>query len=139
MTRPQCSHRDIHSLSCRFLLLVCTALSLAGCGVVLIGGAAAGTVGYVSGDLNATLEDTFDRVVAATDLAIAENSITEVTRTPEQYQVLYVLKTLQDDKVQLTVARVTNDMTSVSIRIGLFGDEPLSRQILNEIESRLSK
>lgn len=137
MNRPTYSHTDIRSLVCRSLILLYTLLSLTGCGVLLIGGAAAGTVGYVSGDLNATLESTFDQVVAAADMTIAENSITQVSRTPEPHQVQYVLKTLQGDKVQVTVTRATKGTTAISIRVGLFGDEPLSRQILNEIESRL--
>lgn len=121
-----------------FLLYIYAVLSLSGCGVLLIGGAAAGTVGYVSGELTAAMENNYDQVVAATDLAIAENSITELSRTSGKYQVSYVLKTLQGDKVQLNVAYATRDLTNVSIRIGMFGDEPLSRQILNEIESRLN-
>lgn len=115
-----------------------TVLSLSGCGIVLIGGAAAGTAGYVSGELKAALSSPYDRVVAATDRAIAENSITEVSTTPEEYQVSYVLKTLQGDKVQLIVVYGTKELTNVSIRVGLFGDKPLSKQILHEIESRLN-
>lgn len=131
MTRP------IPAIHFKLVLLLYAAWSLAGCGVVLIGGAAAGTVGYMSGELTATLDSAYEQVVAATNRAIAENSIVEVTKTPEKYQVSYVLKTPQGDKVQLHVAYATKKLTDVSIRVGLFGDEPLSRHILNEIESRL--
>lgn len=123
---------------CSFILLLYSVLSLSGCGVILIGGAAAGTVAFVSGDLTAALNSPYEQVVAAADRAIAENSITEVTKTPEKYKVAYVLRTLQGDKVQLEVAYATKDLTNVSIRVGLIGDEPLSRHILNEIESRLN-
>lgn len=129
----------IPSFHCILFVLLYTALSLSGCGIVLIGGAAAGTVGYVSGDLSAALDSPYDKVVAAANRAIAENSITEVSSTPEDYKTAYVLKTLQGDKVQLEVVYGTKDLTNVSIRVGLFGDEPLSKQILNEIESRLDK
>lgn len=128
----------IPAFHCRLFLLLYTALSLSGCGIVLIGGAAAGTAGYVSGELTATLSSPYNQVVAATNRAIAENSITEVSSTPEEYQVSYVLKTLQGDKVQLIVVYGTKELTNVSIRVGLFGDKPLSKQILNEIESRLN-
>lgn len=122
----------------KLLLLFSAALSLSGCGVVLIGGAAAGTVGYVSGELTATLNSPYEQVVAAADRAIAENSISEISKTLEKYQVSYVLKTVQGDKIEMHIAYTTTDLTNISIRVGIFGDEPLSRQILNEIESRLS-
>ncbi|MEJ2134271.1 MAG: DUF3568 family protein [Desulfofustis sp.] len=110
---------------------------LSGCGVLILGGAAAGTVGYVSGDLKATLNGGFQDVVQATDRAINDNSITQVAREESPYDVVYELRTLQDDKIQLTVSRATRDLTNVTIRVGVFGDEPLSHHVLHEIETRL--
>lgn len=120
------------------VLLLYTALCLSGCGVILIGGAAAGTVGYVNGELTSILESTYEQVVAATDRAIVENSIHEVTKTTEKYQASYILKTPQGDKIQINIAYKTRKLTEVSIRVGIFGVESLSREILNEIESRLN-
>ena len=122
----------------KLLLMIPLALTLSGCGIVILGGAAAGTVGYVSGDLEATLENPYDQVVAAINRAIAENSITEISKTEEKQQISYVLKTLQGDKVQLNAAYATKELSNVSIRVGTFGDENLSREILNEIKSRLN-
>jgi hypothetical protein len=110
---------------------------LSGCGVLILGGAAAGTVGYVSGDLKATLEGKFENVVDATDEAISDNSITQVAKDETQHSVVYELRTLQDDKIALTITRASRDLTNVIIRVGVFGDEPLSRHILTEIENRL--
>ena len=121
----------------RLLLLPYLLFHLSGCGVLILGGAAAGTVGYVSGDLQATLEGRFEKVVEATDRAISDNSITQVARDETQHSVVYELRTLQDDKVALTVTRASRDLTTVIIRVGVFGDEPLSRHILAEIENRL--
>ena len=110
---------------------------LSGCGVLILGGAAAGTVGYVSGDLEATLEGKFEKVVEATENAIIENSITEISKDETPHSVVYELRTLQDDKIALTITRASRDLTTVIIRVGVFGDEPLSRSILTEIENRL--
>lgn len=121
----------------RFVLLPFLLFLLSGCGVLIIGGAAAGTVGYVSGDLKATLKGGFQDVVKATDSAISDNSITQVAREESPHKVVYELRTLQDDKIQLTITRASRDLTNVTIRIGPFGDEPLSRGFLNEIETRL--
>ena len=127
----------IESLPLQPFLVLLAVLSLSGCGVILLSGAAAGTVGYVSGELTATLDSTYEQVVVATDRAITENSIQEIARTEERSQISYVLKTAQGDKVQITIADAAGERASISIRVGVFGDEPLSRQILHEIESRL--
>jgi hypothetical protein len=121
----------------RLLLMPYLLFQLSGCGVLILGGAAAGTVGYVSGDLKATLEGRFEKVVEATDRAISDNSITQKSKDETQHSVVYELRTLQDDKVALTITRASTDLTNVIIRVGVFGDEPLSRHILTEIENRL--
>ena len=58
----------------RHLLVPFLLFHLSGCGVLILGGAAAGTVGYVSGDLTATLEGGFEKVVEAADSAISDNA-----------------------------------------------------------------
>ncbi len=120
-----------------YILLLLMLLPLPGCGVLILGGAAAGTVGYVSGDLSATLDGTFEEVIRATDQAIADNSITQTSRNAGRYSGVYQLRTSQGDKVALNIAYATKDLTNITIRVGVFGDEPLSYQILNEIQSRL--
>ena len=122
----------------RYLLLPCLLLQLSGCGVLILGGAAAGTVGYVSGDLKATLDGSFQDVVEAADRAISENTISQIAKNEEPHSVAYELRTLQDDKIQLTITRAATKLTNVTIRVGVFGDEPLSRHILGEIENRLN-
>ncbi|MBT8346908.1 MAG: DUF3568 domain-containing protein [Desulfofustis sp.] len=125
------------TIGVRLLLMPYLLFHLSGCGVLLIGGAAAGTVGYVSGDLKATLEGRFEKVVEATDSAINDNSITQVTKDETQHNAIYELRTLQDDKVALSIVRASRDLTNITIRVGVFGDEPLSRRILTQIENRL--
>ncbi len=122
----------------RLLLLLFLLFHLSGCGVLILGGAAAGTVGYVSGDLQATLEGSFADVVKAADGAISDNSITQVSRDEEPHSVAYELRTMQDDKILLTITRAAAHLTNVTIRVGVFGDEPLSRHVLGEIENRLN-
>ncbi len=123
----------------RHVLLLFLLFHLSGCGVLILGGAAAGTVGYVSGDLQATLEGSFADVVKAADGAISDNSITQVSRNEEPHRVVYELRTLQDDKILLTITRAAAHLTNVTIRVGVFGDEPLSRHVLGEIENRLNQ
>ena len=110
---------------------------LTGCGILILGGAAAGTVGYVSGDLNGTVEGEFQNVVEAADLAFRENSFREASRDAGQHSIAYELWTPQDDKVLLTITRASKTLTNITIRVGVFGDEPLSRNILDEIKIRV--
>lgn len=121
----------------RLLLMFFALFHLTGCGVLILGGAAVGTVGYVSGDLNATLEGGFQNVVEATDSAISDNSITEISKDTSQHSIAYELRTPQDDKVLLTITRASKDLTNVTVRVGVFGDEPLSHHILDEIKIRV--
>lgn len=121
----------------RFILLLLILLPVPGCGVLILGGAAAGTVGYVSGDLEATVSGGFHQVVRAADKAIDDHSLTVTSKTASGHEVTYVLRTPQDDKIRLTITYATRALTNITIRVGVFGDEPLSRQILKEIETRL--
>jgi hypothetical protein len=125
-------------ISIRFgLVLLGLLLQLSGCGVLILGGAAVGTVGYVSGDLEASVEGHFHQVVKAADQTIEEDSISVLSKDVSSYSVTYILKTPQNDKVDLKIIYATKNITNVTIRVGVFGDEPLSRRILKEIESRL--
>ena len=122
---------------CLLFLLLGTPLLLSGCGVLLLGGAAAGTVGYVSGDLNATLGNRFADVVRATEQVVADNAITLLAKDNTSYSTSFSLKTSQGDKVKLDVVYATRDITNITIRWGVFGDEALSTRFLNEIKNRL--
>lgn len=121
----------------RLLLMFSALFHLSGCGALILGGAAVGTAGYVSGDLNATLEGGFQNVVEAADTTIHDNSIRETSRDANQHSVAYELRTPQDDKVLITITRASKDLTNVTIRVGVFGDEPLSHHILDEIKTRV--
>jgi hypothetical protein len=110
---------------------------LSGCGVVVVGGAAAGTVAYVSGDLSATLEANLAQAVKATDIAIQENKIIQVSRSVDDLGAAYVLRTQQDDKIEIGLAETSVNATIITIRVGILGDEPLSNNILDEIQARL--
>lgn len=110
---------------------------LSGCGVLILGGAAAGTVGYVSGELEAAVEGRFHQVVKAADQTIEDLSITVQSKNVSSHAVAYICKTVQNDTVELNIIYATRNLTNITIRVGVFGDEPLSRRILKEIESRL--
>lgn len=126
-----------HRLLAYLLLAIWLLPQLSGCGLLVVGGAAAGTVAYASGDLSATLDADFGQSVKATDAAIKENKIIQVSRRVDNIGAAYVLQTQQDDKVEIQLMETTARATAITIRVGFFGDEPLSHKILDEIQARL--
>jgi len=75
--------------------------------------------------------------VKATDAAIKENKIIQVSRSVDDLTAAYVLQTQQDDKVEIQLTETTARATAITIRVGFLGDEPLSHKILDEIQTRL--
>jgi hypothetical protein len=126
-----------HRLLAYLLLAVWLLPQLCGCGLLVVGGAAAGTAAYVSGDLSATLDADLAQSLKAADAAIKENKIIQVSRTVDGLGAAYVLRTHQDDKIEINLKETTAHATAITIRVGLFGDEPLSHKILDEIQARL--
>ena len=130
----------IPPLVSRFLLtmlVIGSILPLAGCGAVLVGGAAAGTVAYIQGDLNAVLEGSVTQSVKAVDHAVDRTGIHQVSRTVDNLGAHYTLRTAQDEKVEITLKRAGKSATDIVIRVGFFGDEALSHQILEEVQNSL--
>lgn len=126
-----------HRLLGYLLLAIWLLPQLSGCGLLVVGGAAAGTVAYASGDLSATLDADLAKSVKATDAAIKENKIIQVSRSVDDRTAAYVLQTQQDDKVEIQLTETTARATAITVRVGFFGDEPLSHKILDEIQTRL--
>jgi hypothetical protein len=129
------------------ILLVAGLSSLSGCAMIastaaIAGwtagfGAAGAGVAYELGDLEATLDATPNDVVVATREVFAEMNFHHllVQRTSEDGEV--TAETLDTDrKVKLRFAREQN-LTRVWIRVGIFGDEALSREIFDRIRAKL--
>ena len=131
MTKPLVRHVTHLLVLCAFLPYLC------GCGLAVVGGAAAGTVAYIRGDLTATLDGSLSRSVKAVDAAIQETGVNQISRNVDKLGAKYVLRTAQDDKVEITLEKATSNATNIVIRVGVFGDEALSNQILSEIQQKM--
>jgi len=129
--------RQRFHLACLFVLSICTTISLAGCGAVIVGGAAAGTVAYIQGDLNAVLDGSVATSARAVDSAIKKTGVYQVSRSVDNLGGHYVLRTSQDEKVEITLKKAGKKATDIIIRVGFFGDESLSHQILSEIQAAM--
>lgn len=110
---------------------------LPGCVVVAAAGAGAGAVAYVRGELNATLDSDYNRVVQATRQAIQELEFAKVSDNKDALQAILIARTAADKKIEIKIANPGNKLTTVKIRVGVFGDEALSQAILARIRAGL--
>jgi hypothetical protein len=120
--------------------LLATALAGSGCAVFLVGGGAAiggGSVAYVTGELKATEEAPLAKVWDATDKAMKELEFKPTLQQKDAVSARIVARTAADKKVEVNLARVTDKLTEVRVRVGTFGDESLSRLILQKIQKGL--
>jgi hypothetical protein len=123
------------------VLVPAAAALLSGCTGLLVGGAAAGagagTVMYVQGDLEATLEQPRSEVVEASRQAIADMGlrITDEKETDEDW----IFECVRNDgkSVAVKVRELTPAMSRVYIRVGTFGDEAYSWRLLEKTQENL--
>jgi Protein of unknown function (DUF3568) len=109
-----------------------------GCALFLVGGAAAagaGTVAYVNGELKETEGVAYDTAYDATLAAMndLQYAVTDKSKGPLTTKIL--ARTSGDKKIQVTLEKQSATVTDICIRVGTFGDESLSRQILDKIKS----
>ncbi len=108
-----------------------------GCLVVAAGAAAAGTVVYVRGELKAALPNSYDAVVNATNQAIDSLRFRKTEEEGDALKTEIEARTGTDKSVEIEVIRVSDSLTNVHIRVGVFGDEAMSLTILEKIKESL--
>jgi len=126
------------------LIRVSAALALAalvgvqsGCLVVAAGAAGAGTVAYIRGELEASLEGRYDAVVTAASGAVTDLKFARISENKDALTAVIIARTADDKKIEIRVTRVTDTLSKVQIRVGIFGDEFVSVSILDRIKANL--
>jgi hypothetical protein len=114
-------------------LLAAVVLTSSGCFVLAAGAAGAGTVAYIRGELDATLNEHYDKVIDASNAALHKLEFAKVNEVKDAFTDVITARTAQDKKVEITITKQAEKITKVSIRIGVFGDEEKSRAILEKI------
>jgi Protein of unknown function (DUF3568) len=126
-----------------FIVALAAALPVlgGGCGLLLVGGAAAaagvGTYAYVNGELRGTEAAPLDKVWDASQAAMKDMQFPVVTKTKDALEGLLTARTAADKKVQVTLKKLSDSSTEIRIRVGTFGDEAISRMIMDKIKSHL--
>lgn len=108
-----------------------------GCLAVAAGAAGAGAVAWARGELDATLSSRFDDVDSAANRAIQQLGFAKVNESKSAIDAEITARTGQDKKITIRLDRTGDTITRVRIRIGLVGDEVLSRTILEKIKANL--
>jgi hypothetical protein len=120
-----------------WMLLAVAMVSTQGCMVAVVGAAAAGTVGYVRGDLQAVENAPIDKVYEASLAALDELQIPVVLKSKDALSATITGRDAADKKVTVKLKAATEDTTKLSIRIGVFGSETKSRLIYQKILEHL--
>jgi len=120
------------------LLAVATALG-SGCALFVagvVGGAAGvGTYAYISGELQTSEAVTLDKAWDATQAGMKDLGYTMVEKQKDSLRAKLTALGPGDKKIQVSLEKKSDTVTQIGIRVGTFGDETLSRQILAKIKS----
>jgi hypothetical protein len=125
----------------KVLLAVLMAAALpfgSGCALFLVGGAAAagaGTVAYVNGELEETEDVAYETAYNAALAAMSDLQYTVVDKSRNLLTIKIVARTIGDKRIQVMLDKQSATVTEIRVRVGTFGDESLSRQILDKIKS----
>lgn len=110
----------------------------AGCaGVLLAGGAAAGTVAYINGELSVEENFALDRVWQATLDTAKDLQLNVLDQKKDGISARLHAKGADGKEIFINLKGVQKFITQVRIRVGAFGDRDASERILAEIRDRL--
>lgn len=122
------------------LALALAALPLAGtsgCLAIAAGAAGAGTVAYIRGELDTSVSHPIDQVDNATNRAADQLRFVKINEAADALTRVITLRTAEDKKIDIRLNRTTDNLTRIRIRVGMFGDEAISRALLNRITANL--
>ena len=89
------------------------------------------------GDLDATLNVSFEKAVQATDLAMKQLRFEKVSEKQDGLQAVLVSRNATDKRVEIRLEKVADDATNLKIRVGTFGDESLAVSTYTQINANL--
>ena len=112
-------------------------LTQPGCWLAVGAAAGAGTVAYVSGDLEADLDATPEKVIEATKQAAEALKFAVDYANGSAVDGRAKLRSAAGKEITIKVESRSKETSHISIRVGTFGDESLSNRVLAEIREQL--
>src|SRR5262245_32024344 len=122
------------------LLVSVLLFTTSGC-LLFVAGAAAGAgaagYAYANGVLKATEPAPLDRVWSASVDAMKDLEYSITKQAKDALTGNLTARNASDKKIEIQMKKLSENSTEISIRVGTFGDENLSRVILDKIKKRL--
>jgi hypothetical protein len=113
-----------------------------GCAPLVVGGAAVGTgtgtYFYVSGEMQCDYPYPFDKVWAACEKTIADMRAFNVEPRKEIGKGT-ISSVIRDKKVRFVITYKAKNVTTVSIRVGIFGDKTACQLLHDNIAENISR
>ncbi|WP_051295077.1 DUF3568 family protein [Maridesulfovibrio bastinii] len=116
-------------------LMLC--FSMSGCAAVVLGGAAAGgTYVYVAGQAKQQFNASLDRTYQAAIAACGKLNL-RIEKKEKKLSDASITAKDSDTTVMIDIERKSSNISEVSVRYGILGDEQSSSQILSAIKNSL--
>jgi Protein of unknown function (DUF3568) len=131
-------HRRIPTLLPSAAILAALTFAQTGCLLVAAAAGTGATVAYVTGDLESMVDAPPDKVAAAAQAALRDMNLAVVSARGSALDADVVARTANDAKVHVVAKSRGEKMSWVSIRIGVFGNDAMSAQILEKIKQHLA-
>lgn len=113
-------------------------LATTGCGaLLLVGGAGSSAVAFATGELRVTEDVALRTLHEATRLAVETLRYREVEAVLEADRIRWQATTAGGDPVDIQLIARGPERTDLRIRVGVFGSEPRSRLVLEQIRQGL--
>ncbi len=124
-----------------FIMLLGIILSFgSGCAAVALvagGGAGAGTIAYLRGELKSMEDAPLEQTYQAAQKAIKDLEFIVTSEQKDAFSAKLVARSATDKRVEVNLKELSDKLTEVRIRVGTFGDEALSRLILEHLKKHL--
>ena len=122
----------------KLYLIIPLLFLISSCGALIVGGAVgAGAVFYEKGQLTSHEGTGYDETLAAVFKAMDELGYTVEKTEKSVAKEKVIAVTPEGKKIHTTVKYKSADHTDITIRAGTYGNEELSRKILDQIRSNL--
>lgn len=110
---------------------------LGGCAAVVVGGAAGAGVAYSMGALKTVEATTVEKSYIAAQSALKQLEFQETLVSKDAIEASVEGETSSGKNVTIRIKWITDHATEIRIRVGTFGDEKLSRLILDKMRAKL--
>ncbi|MBN2588912.1 MAG: DUF3568 family protein [Sedimentisphaerales bacterium] len=120
------------------VFLIGTAIFCQGCVVAAVGLGAAGTVAYISGDLESTETKNIEVVYSAALQAVEQLELRIVSKSKDALSATIIAYDAEEKKIQIKMSAPSEHSTKLSIRVGTFGNETKSNRIYQRMYNNMN-